>query len=64
MAHYFQDDSNLETPASKFRKGEDVPSDFEVDQQSDDSGDENDNDDIEEGGEWSLMGAALEKELE
>ena len=34
---------------------------FQVGDQSDDSGDEEEG---EEGGDWSLMGAALEKELE
>ena len=56
-----EEESNLEAPSSKFKKGEEVPSDFEVDQASDDSGDDIDG---EEGGDWSLMGAALEKELE
>ena len=51
------EDANLETPTAKFRRGEGVPSDFEVEQQSDDSGGE----EIE--GEWSLMGAELEREL-
>jgi len=51
------EDTNLETPTAKFRRGEGVPSDFEVEQQSDDSGGE----EIE--GEWSLMGAELEREL-
>ena len=56
-----EDESNLETPSSKFKKGDEVPSDYEVDQASDDSVD---GEDGEEGGDWSLMGAALEKELE
>jgi len=62
----FDQDSNLETPMAKFKKGEQVPSDYEFDQQSDDdSEDDDDIDDVDaEGGDWSLMGAALEKELE
>jgi len=62
----FDQDSNIEAPIAKFKKGENVPSDYEFDQKSDDS--EDDDDDIDdadaEGGDWSLMGAALEKELE
>ena len=54
-----EDDSQLESPRVKFRNGEELPSDFDVDQASDDSGD-----DGEDQGDWSLMGAALEKELE
>jgi len=51
------EDTNLEAPQAKFRRGEGVPSDFEVEQHSDDSGGE------EGEGEWSLMGAELEREL-
>ena len=47
-----EEDSNLETPTKKFISGE-------VGRLSDDSGDEGE----EEEGDWSLMGAALEKEL-
>ena len=54
-----EEDSNLETPGKQFIAGEDVPSDYEVGRLSDDSGDEGE----EEEGDWSLMGAALEKEL-
>ena len=53
------DESQQDTPKLRFKNGEEVPSDYEIDHQSDDSGDEG-----EEGGDWSLMGAALEKELE
>ena len=51
-----EEDSNQEPPAHKFRRGEGVPSDYEVERASDDSGEEGE-------GEWSLMGAQLEKEL-
>lgn len=54
-----EEDSNLETPGKQFIAGEEVPSDYEVGRLSDDSGDEGE----EEEGDWSLMGAALEKEL-
>ena len=47
-----EEDSNLETPTKQFISGE-------VGRLSDDSGDEGE----EEEGDWSLMGAALEKEL-
>ena len=53
------EDTNLEAPQAKFRRGEGVPSDFEVEQHSDDSGGE----EGEGEGEWSLMGAELEREL-
>lgn len=56
-----EEDSQLDTPGTKFKNGEEVPSDFDVDDASDDSGDDGDDDDP---GDWSLMGAALEKELE
>lgn len=48
------EDSNLEAPLEKFQRGEDVPSDFEVENQSDDDGQDED---------WSMMGAELEREL-
>jgi len=51
------EDTNLDPPQSKFRRGLGLPSDYEVEQQSDDSGGE------EIDGEWSLMGAELEREL-
>ena len=47
-----EEDSNLETPTKQFISGE-------VGRLSDDSGEEGE----EEEGDWSLMGAALEKEL-
>ena len=47
-----EEDSSLETPTKKFISGE-------VGRLSDDSGEEGE----EEEGDWSLMGAALEKEL-
>ena len=47
-----EEDSNLETSTKKFMPGE-------LGRLSDDSGDEGE----EEEGDWSLMGAALEKEL-
>jgi len=52
------DDNALDTPINKFRRGEEIPSDFEVGVASDDSG-------AEDGGQedWSLMGAELEREL-
>ena len=51
------EDTNLDAPQAKFRRGEGVPSDYDLEQQSDDSGGE------EGEGEWSLMGAELEREL-
>jgi len=48
------EDSNLEQPLLKFQRGEELPSDFEVEAQSDDEGQDED---------WSLMGAELEREL-
>eukprot|EP00092_Neocalanus_flemingeri_P023037 GFUD01024971.1.p1 GENE.GFUD01024971.1~~GFUD01024971.1.p1 ORF type:complete len:799 (+),score=264.70 GFUD01024971.1:65-2461(+) len=54
------EDTNLEAPPRvKFRRGEGLPSDCEVEQHSDDSGEG----EVEGEGEWSLMGAELEREL-
>ena len=60
QAEEAEEDSNLETPGKQFISGDQVPSDYEVGRFSDDSGDEGEE---EEEGDWSLMGAALEKEL-
>ena len=49
-----EEDSQLDTPSARFRNGEEVPSDYEVDQASDDSGDDGDD----------ALALALEKELE
>jgi len=50
------DESNLEMPLLKFQRGEELPSDYEVDGMSDDEEDPGQED-------WSLMGAELEREL-
>jgi len=57
--HLEEDDNAMDTPYHKFRRGEEIPSDFEVGEKSDDSGGE----DGEGDGDWSLMGAELEREL-
>jgi len=57
--HLEGDDNAMDTPYHKFRRGEEIPSDFEVGAASDDSGGE----DGEQDGDWSLMGAELEREL-
>lgn len=57
--HLEEDDNAMDTPLHKFRRGEEIPSDFEVGAASDDSGGE----DGEQDGDWSLMGAELEREL-
>jgi len=51
-----ESDSNLDAPLLKFQRGEELPSDFEVENMSDD----------DDGGQedWSLMGAELERELD
>merc|ERR1712098_521682 len=43
----FDQDSNIEAPIAKFKKGENVPSDYEFDQKSDDSEDDDDIDDAD-----------------
>ncbi|XP_033254090.1 RNA polymerase II subunit A C-terminal domain phosphatase-like [Drosophila miranda] len=54
-----EEDDDDEIPSAKFRRGEELPSDFEI---GSDSNSENNQED-EDDGEWNMMGAALEREF-
>lgn len=53
--------SDDESPVEKFRRGCDLPSDLDCD--GDNSADSSNNDDLEDDGDWNMMGAALEREF-
>ncbi|XP_067632827.1 RNA polymerase II subunit A C-terminal domain phosphatase isoform X2 [Eurosta solidaginis] len=55
------DDDDDETPSTKFRRGEKLPSDLEMGSDSEDGS--RGNEDSEDDGEWNMMGAALEREF-
>lgn len=54
-------DTDNESPADKFRRGGDLPSD--LDMGSNIGSDASTSDDQDDGGDWHLMGAALEREF-
>ncbi|XP_018803973.1 PREDICTED: RNA polymerase II subunit A C-terminal domain phosphatase isoform X1 [Bactrocera latifrons] len=54
-------DDDDESPSTKFRRGEKLPSDLEMGSDSDDGS--HGNDDSGDDGEWNMMGAALEREF-
>ncbi|XP_049963662.1 RNA polymerase II subunit A C-terminal domain phosphatase [Schistocerca serialis cubense] len=65
----FEDDEDLleDSPCAKFRRGEKVPSDLDVDSPEDEESASNDGsdeppDEVDDG-EWNMMGAALEREF-
>lgn len=60
-----KDDEDEESPADKFRRGEDLPSDLDLGSNdgSADSAGSNENNDDEDDGDWNMMGAALEREF-
>ncbi|XP_055687148.1 RNA polymerase II subunit A C-terminal domain phosphatase [Lutzomyia longipalpis] len=51
-----------EMPSTKFRRGEDLPSDLDIGSNNGSEGSENPLDD-EDDGDWNMMGAALEREF-
>lgn len=53
--------SDDESPVDKFRRGCDLPSDLDCD--GDNSADSSNNEDLEDDGDWNMMGAALEREF-
>lgn len=53
--------SDDESPREKFRRGCDLPSDLDC--EGDNSADSSNNDDLEDDGDWNMMGAALEREF-
>lgn len=53
--------SDDESPVEKFRRGCDLPSDLDC--EGDNSADSSNNDDLEDDGDWNMMGAALEREF-
>ncbi|XP_020717658.1 RNA polymerase II subunit A C-terminal domain phosphatase isoform X2 [Ceratitis capitata] len=54
-------DDDDESPSTKFRRGEKLPSDIEMGSDSDDGS--HGNEDSGDDGEWNMMGAALEREF-
>ena len=54
-----EQDSDDETINDKFRRGEGLPSDLDIDYNSEEGSEE----DRESDGEWNVMGAALEREF-
>lgn len=53
-----------EMPSTKFRRGENLPSDLDIGSGSDDNSGNSDNaNDEMDDGEWNMMGAALEREF-
>ncbi|KAH8339952.1 hypothetical protein KR067_003359 [Drosophila pandora] len=54
-----EEDDDDEMPSAKFRRGEELPSDFEFGSDSNSDNNQEDEDD----GEWNMMGAALEREF-
>lgn len=58
-----EDESTLdEDPSVKFRRGEELPSDLEIGQDSNSEGSAEAPDEIDDG-DWNMMGAALEREF-
>lgn len=55
-------ESGDESPADKFRRGCDLPSDLDMGD-GDNSADSSNNEDFEDDGDWNMMGAALEREF-
>lgn len=53
--------SDDESPVEKFRRGCDLPSDLDC--EGDNSADSSNNEDLEDDGDWNMMGAALEREF-
>lgn len=52
--------SDDESPVDRFRRGCDLPSDLDT---GDNSANSSNNDDLEDDGDWNMMGAALEREF-
>lgn len=55
-------DSDDESPVDKFRRGCDLPSDLDMGEEEN-SADSSNNEDLEDDGDWNMMGAALEREF-
>uniref|UniRef100_A0A336LUZ3 RNA polymerase II subunit A C-terminal domain phosphatase n=1 Tax=Culicoides sonorensis TaxID=179676 RepID=A0A336LUZ3_CULSO len=56
------DEQDDEMPSEKFRRGEDLPSDLDVENDSSSKGSEEPPSDVDDG-DWNMMGAALEREF-
>lgn len=52
--------SDSSSPVEKFRRGGNLPSDLD---DGENSADSSNNDDLEDDGDWNMMGAALEREF-
>lgn len=55
-------DQDDEMPSEKFRRGEDLPSDLDMENDSSSNGSNEPSNDIDDG-DWNMMGAALEREF-
>ncbi|XP_050463936.1 RNA polymerase II subunit A C-terminal domain phosphatase isoform X1 [Cataglyphis hispanica] len=57
------DDDDSDDPVTCFRRGQDLPNDLDLGDNSQDSIDDLEADDLEDDREWNAMGAALEREF-
>lgn len=57
------DDDDSDDPVTCFRRGQDLPDDLDLGDNSQDSVDDLEADDLEDDREWNAMGAALEREF-